>query len=320
MLKDGVILIDKPEGWTSHDVVAKLRGIMKIKKVGHTGTLDPMATGLLPVCFGKATRVASFLSDTDKTYEAALRLGEETDTQDATGKVLRVREVPAGIEGQVAEVVASFVGSYSQVPPMYSAIKVKGVPLYKVARAGQVIDREPREVEIRTIQLHRIEGQTVYFSVTCSKGTYVRTLCADIGERLGVCGHLMALRRVRCGDLGIEDALTVEQFCEQYAQGTWEASARSISEALCRLPAVSVEADHLWKIRCGAAVDLQAVRRHDLFKKGDFIRFVDPQGEAIAVGAALLDSGELLSGERLGGTTVRRDFYKMKAVLVETST
>lgn len=311
MIKDGILNIDKPAGWTSHDVVAKIRGLLRVKKVGHAGTLDPQATGVLPICFGKGTKVVHFLMDAEKEYEAVLRLGEETDTQDATGKVFRSVDVPSGIEERVREAMASFVGTYEQMPPMYSAIKVKGVPLYRSARAGKTVERAARAVTIREMRFKGIEGADVAFSVVCSKGTYVRTLCADIGTKLGVGGHLLQLRRTCADQFHISDSIELGRFCERVAEGTWEEEVYSLNQVLKDLPAVWVKGPYREKILHGAPVGPQAILKRTSFKKGEPLRLLDPEDQLLAVGRAEIDESEI------GGS--RASFFKIETVLSDVS-
>ena len=211
---NGIINVYKEKGFTSHDVVAKLRGICKMKKIGHTGTLDPEAVGVLPVCFGSGTKLCDMLTDWDKEYIAVLRLGVATDTQDMTGQILFESEkdkLEALTEEQVRDVIMRFVGDYDQIPPMYSALKVDGKKLYELARAGKEVERKPRTVQIREIEIQAIELPLVKLRVVCSKGTYIRTLCHDIGGRLACGGAMESLIRSRVGIFGIEDALTLEE-------------------------------------------------------------------------------------------------------------
>lgn len=206
---DGVINIYKEAGWTSFDVVAKMRGILKIKKIGHTGTLDPAATGVLPVCIGKGTKkVESFMAD-DKVYRAVMLLGVTTDSQDMTGEVLTRTEVNAD-ESRVREAVMSFVGGYDQLPPMYSAKKVGGRKLVDLARKGVEVERKPRFVNIMDIDIEEMNLPRVTMKVTCSKGTYIRTLCHDIGQKLGCGAAMESLVRTRVGRFKIEDAVKLE--------------------------------------------------------------------------------------------------------------
>ena len=210
---NGIINIYKEAGFTSHDVVAKLRGIVKQKKIGHTGTLDPDAVGVLPVCFGNATKLCDMLTDKSKEYRACMLLGETSDTQDASGTILSRTQVNVS-EEEVRDAVMSFLGEYDQIPPMYSALKVNGKKLYELARQGVEIERKPRRVEIHHIKIEENNLPRVTFSVGCSKGTYIRTLCADIGDRLG-CGALMeTLQRTRVGNFHIEQALKLSQIEE----------------------------------------------------------------------------------------------------------
>ena len=203
---NGIIVINKEPGFTSHDVVAKMRGICGQKKIGHTGTLDPAAVGVLPVCLGSATKLCDLLTDKDKEYVAELLLGVETDTQDTTGQILREYPVSVTPE-QVRECAASFVGEIMQVPPMYSALKINGKKLYELARAGKEVERKSRPVTIKELEILKIRLPVIALRVVCSKGTYIRTLCADIGEKLGCGGTMQSLRRTRAGSFLLSDAI-----------------------------------------------------------------------------------------------------------------
>lgn len=204
---NGIIVADKPAGWTSHDVVAKVKRTLGAKKVGHLGTLDPLATGVLPLVINGATRYARFLEGGLKVYEARMRLGVATDTYDSTGKVLAEID-PSGVkEDDVRSALNSFVGQILQVPPMFSAIKRDGVPLYKLARAGAVVERQAKEITITAIEAVAIELPDVAFKVWASRGTYVRSICHDMGALLGCGGHMTALRRVGCGIFSIDEAI-----------------------------------------------------------------------------------------------------------------
>ena len=213
---NGIINVYKEKGYTSHDVVARLRGILHQKKIGHTGTLDPNAEGVLPVCLGKGTKLCDMLTDTDKEYRAVIRLGVKTDTQDITGTVIEKREVNADIsEEKITEVIMSFVGEYMQVPPMYSALKVNGEPLYKKARRGEVVERKERDVTISSIDLLSVTNQRFMIKVNCSKGTYIRTLGVDISNDFGYGGHLTMLTRTRVGKYKLEECKSVEDITEE---------------------------------------------------------------------------------------------------------
>ena len=208
---DGVLLIDKPSAHTSHDVVARVRGILRMKRVGHAGTLDPMATGLLVLLLGKATKLSQYLMSVDKTYTGSVKLGQVTNTQDAEGDVLETRPVPELTEDAVRAALRGMVGDQYQTPPMFSAIKIKGVPLYKSARAGEEIEREARFIRVKRFELTRWAApDTLDFVVDCTKGTYVRTLAHDLGQKLGCGAHLSALRRISSGALNVDRAVTLE--------------------------------------------------------------------------------------------------------------
>lgn len=218
---NGIMNIYKEAGYTSHDVVAKLRGIVKQKKIGHTGTLDPDAVGVLPVCFGSATKLCDMMTDKSKEYEALMRLGVTTDTQDLSGRVLTESVVRVN-ESEVERAVMDFVGGYEQIPPMYSALKINGKKLYELARAGKEVERQPRHVDIAQIRILAIDLPDIRFAVECSRGTYIRTLCADIGEKLK-CGAAMAeLKRTRVGNFYIEDSLKLSRVEELVRMGNYE--------------------------------------------------------------------------------------------------
>ena len=205
----GIVIVDKPAGWTSQDVTARLRRVFGTRRIGHGGTLDPMATGVLPVFVGRATRGVEFFEHADKTYEAVLRLGTVTDTQDSTGAVLEKR--PAAVtEAEFRDILPKFTGKIAQVPPMYSAIKVDGKKLYELARAGKEVERKPREITIFSLELLEFSGETAKIRVHCSKGTYIRTLCHDIGAALG-CGACMeTLRRTAAGEYTLADSVGLD--------------------------------------------------------------------------------------------------------------
>jgi len=208
---DGALLVDKPSEWTSHDVVAKVRGHFRLPKVGHCGTLDPMATGLLILVLGKATRYSERLMASDKVYEGTMRLGEVTDSYDADGELVETRPVPPLSLDDLNEAAAPFVGDLQQIPPMVSAKKVGGVPLYRLARQGREIPREPRLVHVYTFRFEDYEDPFGYFRVSCTKGTYVRSLAHDLGQRLGCGAHLTALRRTGSGRFDVADALPLPE-------------------------------------------------------------------------------------------------------------
>lgn len=209
---DGILLVDKPADHTSHDVIARLRGKLRMKRIGHAGTLDPMATGLLVVLVGKATSVSQYLISLDKEYTGTIKLGVTTNSQDADGEVLVTRPVsPSLTEAEVLAAIKTMLGDQYQMPPMFSAIKIDGVPLYKLARKGEEIVREPRFIRVASWDLTRFAPPELDFRVRCTKGTYVRTLAHDLGEKLGCGAHLSALRRTGTDKLTLERALTIDQ-------------------------------------------------------------------------------------------------------------
>ncbi len=252
MMQSGVINIDKPTGWTSHDVVAKVRSLLRkngIKRVGHTGTLDPMATGVLPICFGVATKISSYLMEGEKEYDVTCRLGVETDTGDITGTVLHTCDPPAFSREQLTEALSAFTGTFMQTPPIYSAIKVNGVPMYQAARKGFAVEITPREVTIRSLQFKQVEGALLFLNVVCSKGTYIRSLCADIGRKLGVYGCADSLRRLRSGPFVIDQAIGLEKFITRCTLGEWEDSVCSLEKVLTYLQNTRIEEKTLAKIK-----------------------------------------------------------------------
>ncbi len=252
-MANGILIIDKPAGWTSMDVCAKLRGILHEKRVGHGGTLDPMATGVLPVFAGRATRAVEFAENSGKEYIAGLRLGVVTNTQDVTGEVLEER--PAGVTRErLEEVLARFRGDVLQVPPMYSAVKINGKKLYELARKGKEVERKPRSVTIYELELlGRPDAREDFqLRVRCSKGTYIRTLCHDIGQALGCGGCMSALRRTMAAGYTLADAVTLED-----AQERGEALLRPLDSLFARYPSLTVRsAGQEKRVRCGNPITL----------------------------------------------------------------
>lgn len=237
---NGILIVDKPEGWTSHDVVAKLRGVLREKRIGHGGTLDPMATGVLPLFVGRGTRAVEFMEAADKEYEAGLRLGIVTNTQDTTGLVLEVRPVNVS-EEDIKAALLSFLGESEQLPPLYSAIKVKGKKLYEYARAGKDVERSPREIYISKAEPLGWQGEEYRFRIVCSKGTYIRTICHDLGEKLG-CGAAMSyLRRTRAGAYSINEALSLEKIIEAAEKGQAERLLRKVDSLFSEYPPLRLD-------------------------------------------------------------------------------
>jgi tRNA pseudouridine55 synthase len=301
---DGVLTMKKESGWTSHDVVAKIRHLLGGVKVGHAGTLDPAATGVLPLLIGRGTRIAEYLVEWDKEYCAVLRLGETTDTQDATGTVLARCTADFVTPEAIHEAVGKFRGPIEQVPPMYSAVKVGGVPLYKSARAGKTIARDARAIVIHNLEVEGIQGLDVTLRIVCSKGTYVRTLCAEIGEALGVGGHMLALERRRVGPLTIDQALTVDQAVTRHALGRLGDDLLSLDRALDQLGIAVVDEQTADHVRHGAPVPADKVLRWrgaDDAKLGSQapVRIHDIDGCLVAIGKCPESFGGVLKIQKV---------------------
>ena len=302
----GVLIVNKPDGWTSHDVVSRVRTVLGIKKVGHAGTLDPHATGVLPILLGKGTKIAQYLLDWDKEYAAVLQLGQATDTQDAWGTVLEEKSYESVSEDDVRSAFMGFRGPIQQVPPMYSAVKVGGQPLYKKARKGQTVERQAKTVVIHDLEIQHMAIPEVSFRVACSKGTYVRTICADIGDRLGVGGHLKWLQRRRVGPLHIDQALAMESIPDvSQSHGAW----LSLDHVLEQFPAVVVNGDDARKVLHGNAIPWHRVEwagenpRTATQGEGMRVRVKNKEGSLLALGTGpSLQSGQ--SGPVLALETV----------------
>lgn len=237
---NGIINVYKEAGFTSHDVVAKLRGILKQRKIGHTGTLDPEAVGVLPVCLGSATKLCDMLTDQTKEYEAVLLLGIETDTQDMTGQIQAEKECNVSAE-EAEAVIRSFIGAYEQIPPMYSARKVNGKKLYELAREGKSIERKARSVMIEQITIEQIQLPRIRMRVTCSKGTYIRTLCHDIGQKLGTGGVMESLVRTRVGSFLLEDAKKLKELEQESRDGSVLKSVLAVDQMFLDKRALTVQ-------------------------------------------------------------------------------
>ena len=245
---DGIINVYKEKGFTSFDVVAKMRGILGQRKVGHTGTLDPAAEGVLLVCAGKGTRLCDMLTDRDKTYHATLLLGTETDTQDTTGTVLSEKSTDFLKEEEVRDAILSFVGEYDQIPPMYSALKVDGKKLYELAREGKEVERKARSVKIHEIIIESVNLPEVDMTVSCSKGTYIRTLCHDIGEKLSVGGCMKGLLRTRAGRFFLEDSLTLSELQILKDQGRLSEAVLPVETVFSEYREIRSEGEELDKL------------------------------------------------------------------------
>lgn len=280
----GVINIYKEKGYTSHDVVAKLRGILGQRKIGHTGTLDPDAEGVLPICLGRATKLCDFLTEKEKTYEATLLLGCVTDTQDTSGRILETWDV-SGITGEkIREAVLKFEGEYPQIPPMYSAVKVNGKKLYELAREGKTVERRPRMVQIFSARIRSVEIPRVRMEIRCSKGTYIRTLCHDIGAELGCGGCMESLERTQSGAFSVQDSLTLDEVVQKRDQGKLAEIVWPVDRVLERYPRIVVSPQWESLARNGGALREQTVKCEIKDPPdGSLVRLYDSDGQFIAL-------------------------------------
>jgi len=273
---NGIIIIDKPGGWTSHDVIAKLRRLLGERRIGHSGTLDPMATGVLPVFVGRATRAVEFLDGADKEYMAGLRLGISTDTQDITGTVLSERAHNVR-QSELEAVLPRFRGEISQLPPMYSAVKIGGKKLYELARKGIEAERRPRDISIHKLEIQGRDGGDFLLRILCSKGTYVRTLCSDIGDALGCGGTLSSLRRTAAGGFTEGNCVTVEAVESAAAEGRAAELLKPVDSLFAEHPAIILNPVQEKKCRNGADFELRGTG-------AGVYRVYDADGEFLAVG------------------------------------
>lgn len=276
----GILVIDKPAGPTSFDVVRRVRSVLGVKKAGHTGTLDPAATGVLPLCLGDATRVAGYITEGDKAYDAVVRLGRETDTLDAEGRVVAEAPVPALGAELLEEALARFRGTYPQTPPMYSAVRVGGKRLYELARAGEEVERAARQVTVHALELRDFSTTGLTLSLRCSKGFFVRALAQELGRALGCGAHLEALRRTASGPFRLAQAIPlaeVEARAKEGPEGLAAVAARLVpaSEALLDMPAWTVGREDAVRVRHGVPLEVQGVSGR--------VRVVGPEGALLAV-------------------------------------
>lgn len=267
---------------TSHDVVAKLRRMLKIKRIGHTGTLDPDVTGVLPVCIGKATRIAEYIMDLPKSYQGQVTLGIATTTEDATGEVVEEKEVKDISKEQISHMLQSFIGEIEQIPPMYSSVKIDGQRLYQLARKGETVERKPRKVRIYQldmIEYHPSKHPQIDFSVTCSKGTYVRTLCVDIGKKLGYPAHMSNLIRTKSGPFQLEETYTLEEIEQIVATQKLKQAIVPMSESLPHLPKVTIPEEEVEKkIYNGQRIELELSLSYE-----GLVRICDSEGNLVAL-------------------------------------
>jgi tRNA pseudouridine55 synthase len=290
---DGVLLLDKPVGLSSNDALIRAKRLYLAKKAGHTGTLDPLASGLLPLCFGEATKFSQDLLEADKTYEATMRLGIRTTTGDAEGEAIETRDVTCD-QTAVEAALAKFRGEITQIPPMYSALKRDGKPLYEYARAGQTVEREGRQVTIHALELIACVLPDVTFRVTCSKGTYVRTLAEDIGEALGCGAHLVALRRTGVGALTLDHAVTLDALSDAQ-EGEREAWLQPVDALLSTFPSVQLDAESTRRFLHGQRLRLADLAVGDEVTQAPRVRVY---GEGRLLGVAKAAEG-VLAPERL---------------------
>ena len=277
---DGVVNIHKPPRMTSHDVVQKVRSILREKRIGHTGTLDPLATGVLVLCVGKATRIAQYLEAGEKEYQAVMRLGVTTDTLDAEGCVLETRDYDAPGRDKVIDALQRFIGKIMQRPPAYSAIKVAGVPSYKLAREGKAEPLKERPVTIHDIKLTAYDDPLVSLTITCSKGVYVRSLCADVGEVLSMGAHLTSLVRTRSGQFCIDRSVTLEDLADLAASGTADKALLSINEALADFPTALINETESARILHGNQVPCPGSLANSA---NDLVKVLDPDGRLLSL-------------------------------------
>ncbi len=286
---NGVINIYKPKGMTSHDVVSRVRRILGTRRVGHTGTLDPDAEGVLPICVGLGTKAAELLTASEKEYRATLLLGMRTDTEDLSGTILEECPVTAS-PSEIEEAILSFVGEYDQIPPMYSALKKDGQKLYDLARQGITVEREARHISIHYIKIHSISGNEADFTVGCSKGTYIRTLCSDIGEKLGCGGTMATLLRTACGKwFTLENAVTLEELPEKI-----EESLTPLDTFFMDYPSLSLTEKESMRVKNGVPIYYKAT-------EGETYRLYDSEGNFIALSKAVFNEENRLTLKLIKG-------------------
>ena len=293
---NSVVNLFKPIGPTSFDMVWSVRKALGVKKAGHIGTLDPMAEGVLPICLNRSTRIIQFLSPLQKTYRATLELGSRTDTQDATGQKISFGDPSLVTDSKVKQALQAFVGQQDQIPPMYSAKKKNGIPLYKLARNGINIPREPVKITVYSIDFIKKEGAQVFFEVRCSAGTYIRTLSHDIGERLGCCAHMVSLTRTQVGLFDLERTLTLEELKAANEDGSLCEKLFPLEEALNFLPAIRVKEEYLESISHGVALSKCSLDDlPDQLKMGHYFRVLGNNDKILAVVEAVVNQDSYTS-------------------------
>ncbi len=282
---DGLIIMDKPEGITSLDVVREVKRRCHVRKAGHIGTLDPFATGVLPIVINEGTKLVPFIEEGPKEYEAVLKVGEETETDDLTGKVVSRKPCGEIPPGQIQSIFDSFLGRIEQVPPMFSAVKMQGIPLYRLARKGIEIERKERGVEIFDIRIEEIALPQIRFRISCSKGTYIRTLARDIGRKMGFGAHLLRLRRLRSGPFHLEQAISWESLKEISGPDSYAPWLISMKEALRHLPEVVGDEELVRQVRFGKGMAVRDIPAHGLpdFEKGQWLKMSSPEEGLVAI-------------------------------------
>jgi tRNA pseudouridine55 synthase len=285
MRVDGLLIVDKPEGITSLEVVREVKRRLGVTKAGHIGTLDPFATGVLPIAINEGTKLVPFIEEVSKEYEAVLKMGEETTTDDLTGKVISRRSWEQVSPERIHTAFRSFLGKIRQIPPMYSAVKMNGKPLYRLARKGIEIERNEREVEILDIHVEEVQPPRVRFSVSCSKGTYVRSLAKDIGRKIGCGAHLVQLKRVRSGPFTLEKAISWESLKNLSRTENLSPWLVSLGEALSCLPEVIGDERMIKKVRLGREMVVRDLSPQPLpvFEKGECLRITSPEEGLVAI-------------------------------------
>ena len=292
--QDSIVNLFKPVGPTSFDMVCSVRKILGVKKAGHIGTLDPAAEGVLPICLNRSTRIIQFLSPLQKTYRATLELGSETDTQDATGRKISTKDPSLVNETKIKQVFQTFLGEKDQIPPMYSAKKKNGIPLYKLARNGINIARDPVKVTIYSIDFIKKEENQVLFEVRCSAGTYIRTLSHDIGKKLGCYAHMVRLTRTKVGLFGLGRTLTLEELKVAYEEGSLPEKLLPLEEALNFLPAIRVKEEYLESVSHGVALSKCFLETlPDRFEPGHYFRVFGNNDKVVAVVEPVVDQDKL---------------------------
>ena len=292
--QDSIVNLFKPVGPTSFDMVCSVRRILGVKKAGHIGTLDPAADGVLPICLNRSTRIIQFLSPLQKTYRATLELGSETDTQDATGRKVSTKDPSLVNETKIKQVFQTFVGEKDQIPPMYSAKKKNGIPLYKLARNGINIARDPVKITIYSIDFIKKEKNQVLFEVRCSAGTYIRTLSHDIGKKLGCYAHMVRLTRTKVGLFGLGRTLTLEELKVAYEEGSLPEKLLPLEEALNFLPAIRVKEEYLESVSHGVALSKCFLETlPDRFEPGHYFRVFGNNDKVVAVVEPVVDQDKL---------------------------